>query len=107
MWGTHHPERSDRSDLGHPPWALECSLQGAYYAALLAANPPKKRKQEPADPLHIEEPRRFGLARYLEYMERHDGLAEVYDFSGFRDKVNSLAKIRNVLGHGDLSTGLP
>jgi hypothetical protein len=87
--------------------ALESSLQFVYYTALQAANPAKKRKQKPPGLIPNQEPIRFGLARYLEYMETHDGLATVYDYSRFKDNVNSLPKIRNGIGHGDLNSGWP
>lgn len=87
--------------------ALESSLQSIYYPALLAANPPKKRKQKPSGQLVDEEPPRFRLAQYLDYAEHNDNLSAVYEFSKFKDNVNALNRIRNGLAHGDIFSGFP
>lgn len=88
--------------------ALESSLQSIYYPVLLAANPPRKKKPpKQQGPLPPAEPTRFGLAKYLDYAERHDGLSTVYEFSKFKDNVNALNRIRNGLAHGDVFTGFP
>lgn len=88
--------------------ALESSLQYNYYQHILAANPPRKKKTpKQRGQLPPAEPTRFGLAKYLEYAELHDGLSAVYDFSRFKDNVNALNRIRNGLAHGDIFSGFP
>ena len=88
--------------------ALESSLQCNYYQPLLAANPPgKKRSAKQQGQLLPSEPIHFGLAKYLDYMEQHDGLSTVYPFTTFRDNVNALHRIRNGLAHGDVFSGFP
>jgi hypothetical protein len=88
--------------------ALESSLQYSYYQPLLAANPPRKRQPpKQQGQLTPPEPTRFGLAKYLDYAERHDGLSTVYEFSKFKDNVNALNRIRNGLAHGDIFSGFP
>jgi len=88
--------------------ALESSLQYNYYQPLLAADPPKKKKTPaPQGQLPPAELTRFGLAKYLDYAERHDGLSTVYEFSKFKNNVNALNRIRNGLTHGDIFSGFP
>lgn len=88
--------------------ALESSLQYNYYQPLLAANPPRKRKPtKQQGQLSPAEPTRFGLAKHLDYAERHDGLSTVYEFSKFKDNMNALNRIRNGLAHGDIFSGFP
>jgi hypothetical protein len=88
--------------------ALESSLQYNYYQPLLAANPPRKKKPtEQQGQLPPPEPTRFGLAMYLDYAERHDGLSTVYPFATFKENANALNRIRNGLTHGDIFSGFP
>ena len=88
--------------------ALESSLQYNYYRPLLAANPPRKKKPpKQQGQVPPAEPTRFGLAKYLDYAERHDGLSTVYEINKFKDNVNALNRIRNGLAHGDIFSGFP
>lgn len=88
--------------------ALESSLQYNYYQQLLVANPTKKKKPPKLQgQLPPPEPTRFGLAKYLEYAELHDGLSTIYPFTTFTKNVNALNRIRNGLAHGDILSGFP
>lgn len=88
--------------------ALESSLQYSYYQLLIAENPPRKKKPpKQQGQLSAPEPTRFGLAKYLEYAELHDGLSTVYPFTAFKENANALNRIRNGLTHGDIFSGFP
>ena len=64
--------------------SLEGSLKAVYYERLHSQNPK----------------RRIGLANYLEYMEKVDGLSAIYPYEQFKSQPNALNIIRNGIAHG-------
>ena len=71
--------------------ALESSLKFVYYQRFYSATPKKQ----------------IGLADCLEYMEKEDKLAEIYQYGKFKGQPNALNVIRNGIAHGGLFTGFP